>query len=204
VSYSREQFVSGREPWILSVGNHSRVKGHDRFFRLVDGVAARIPVQGAIIGGSHSVQRFGLSRMGLKGGCWYSCRIRALFSSVRLFASMPREKVCAAMRLADVIVISSRREAYPIVILEAMAAGTPWVAFDVGSIREMSGGITVSSEDELQASVIRLLINSDFMGQLGAEGRRRVELCHNWESIARKYEEMFLTGSCGRGIPNAK
>ena len=54
-----------------------------------------------------------------------------------------------AYRAADLFVLSAKAETQPIVLLEAMASRTPWLATDTGCVSELPGGVVVRSEDEL-------------------------------------------------------
>jgi glycosyltransferase involved in cell wall biosynthesis len=189
----RERWGIGKRFWVLLVSNHSTVKGHPAFFEVVRRVRKHFPdVAGTIIGGHYPAAKWGIGRLGVKGGCWYCCRVRArLDPGVSLRWGVPREDVVSAVQEADIMVITSWREASPLVVLESMAAGTPWVSFDVGCAKEHVGGIIVGSVREMASKVIDLLSDADLRRRLGDEGPRRVHVRHAWERIADQYEALY-------------
>ena len=65
-------------------------------------------------------------------------RARGVDWTVTGFVS--RDAVRAALTLAEVVLLPSRREAFGSVLLEAMAAGVPSVAYAVGGIVDVEGG----------------------------------------------------------------
>jgi glycosyltransferase involved in cell wall biosynthesis len=77
----------------------------------------------------------------------------------------------------DVFTLPSRRDSFPLVVLEAMALGLPVVAFDVGGVAEQLGdaGLVVAAEDvELMAkSVITLLDDAAARRDLGERAHAR-------------------------------
>ncbi len=89
------------------------------------------------------------------------------------------------------IVSTSRKEANSIVLLESMAAGTPWVSFDVGSARQNAGGIVAGNFDEMIESVTRLLRNPELKRDLGNAGRFQAAAKHDWDGIVDEYEQLY-------------
>jgi glycosyltransferase involved in cell wall biosynthesis len=81
----------------------------------------------------------------------------------------------------DVFVLASRTETLPISILEAMRAGLPVIASDVGGVSEevIDGetGLLVApgSVDEMTAALTRLLSDKAMRIAMGRAGRRRFE-----------------------------
>ena len=79
----------------------------------------------------------------------------------------------------DVFCLSSRHEALPLVLLEAMSEGLPCVATDVGDVRAGVGDdvLVVPPEDPraLAAALRRLLEDPALRSDLGARARRRAE-----------------------------
>ena len=79
---------------------------------------------------------------------------------------------------ADIFVLSSDYEGLPLVILEAMSAGLPVVATDVGGVREaVSDGISgflVGRGDakELSGKLTRLIDDEDLCREFGQNGQR--------------------------------
>ena len=84
---------------------------------------------------------------------------------------------------ADIFVLPSRADAFPLVVLEAMALGRPVVAFDVGGVRQQLGdtGVLVPPGDPAGlSSAIRQLSGDEARRvEMGSAGRQRV--CDNWD-----------------------
>lgn len=84
----------------------------------------------------------------------------------------------------DVFTLPSRRDSFPLVVLEAMALGLPVVAFDVGGVAEQLGdtGLVVPAEDvELMAkAVVTLLDDATARRDLGERAHARVR--ERWDA----------------------
>jgi glycosyltransferase involved in cell wall biosynthesis len=64
------------------------------------------------------------------------------YGKVKLIrAVLDKRKVSEYLSSADVLVLSSHHEVFPLVILEALASGVPVVAYDVGGVREAIEGL---------------------------------------------------------------
>ena len=91
-----------------------------------------------------------------------------------------RRDVPDLIAAADVFVLSSRQEGFPITILEAMAAGKPVVATDVGGCAEAVAhsvtGLIVPPEDPhaLAEALKYMLTHPEEAQQMGEAGRDRV------------------------------
>ena len=90
-----------------------------------------------------------------------------------------RRDVSELIAFSQVFVLSSRSEAFPYSILEAMRAAVPVVATDVGGIREaVTPGETgllspVGDPDALQSNLRRLINDSQMRKRMGDAGRQR-------------------------------
>jgi glycosyltransferase involved in cell wall biosynthesis len=101
-----------------------------------------------------------------------------------------RQDIPSVLRACDIVTVTSDAEDVPIVILEAMAAGRPVAATDVGFIREIVSngqtGFIVPPRDpeRLAETVSYLLSREDFMAKMGSAGRKKVE---KWLSIRNTF-----------------
>lgn len=198
----RQRWHVGDAPWIVNVSNHTPVKAHATFFSAVDRVSMALPtVRGTIVGNSHRVHKWRLGRLGVKGGCWYGCHLRARQDThVDLRSMVARPDVVSAIKEADVLVLTSprTREASPIIILEAMAAGTPWLSFGGGCVREHVGGLVVTDLTEMVEKLQMLLGDQQLRHSLGKAGQKRTAEKHSWDTIARQYERLYRDVVAGR------
>ncbi|PDY45269.1 glycosyltransferase [Bacillus pseudomycoides] len=91
--------------------------------------------------------------------------------------SNPYEFICSM----DLLLLTSLREVFPMVVIEAMASGTPIISVDVGGIKEAiiddETGILVSHHSEKEfAKKIQLLHNNQNLRKcLGKAAREKVE-----------------------------
>lgn len=89
------------------------------------------------------------------------------------------DEVKKAFALSDAMVLPSRREVFGSVLLEAMAAGVPVVAYAVGGVVDVGGCpkalelVTPGRQDELAGRVLHLLGDRQQRERLVARGRRR-------------------------------
>ena len=97
----------------------------------------------------------------------------------------------------DVLVNASQSEEMPNVVLEAMAAGVPVVATEVGGVAEIAGDdpaiklVPPREPQLLAAEISRLLRSSDLGKSLGEKGLDRVKRAFSVESQAREYNSLY-------------
>lgn len=197
----RTDWKIGPAPWVLSLSNHSTVKRHSLFLAVFNEIRKALPAaKGTIIGNHYPAACWNLGRFGIKGGCWYSCRTKALSqAAISLRRNESRTRVVSAVQEAGVVLVTSSREASPLVVLECMAAGTPWVSLPVGCVRENSGGVVVNSPDEMVSVTLQLLNDPQRCQQLARQGRKLAAERHNWDAIAGLYErQCFLVSQAPR------
>lgn len=95
------------------------------------------------------------------------------------------------LRSIDVLVIPSRSEGQPMVLLEAMAAGCPVVAADVGGVADvLSGGcgtmVPPNDPAAIARAVLRILSSPEEALRIAEAGRKRAEEAY---SVERMVEE---------------
>jgi glycosyltransferase involved in cell wall biosynthesis len=116
-----------------------------------------------------------------------------------------RDDVERLLKASDIFVLASRTEAFPNVVLEAMATGLPVIATNVGSVREMvepdASALIVESGDDaaLSAALKRLHGDAGLRARLGRRGRDIVNERFGFDVMCRKREQMFEDVIAGEG-----
>ncbi len=141
---------------------------------------------------------------------------RGLATHVRLLGF--RRDVPALLAACDVFCLTSNREGVPVSILEAMAAGKPVVATDVGGVRELVAGtggpeaqvpgetglLAPAGDDRALARALAALIaDPTRRAAMGAAGRARARASFTLEraagAIAGVYRELIIGDGPGAG-----
>lgn len=125
----------------------------------------------------------------------------------RVFFHPPTDDVGGVLAESDVLVHTSRRESFGLVLAEAMAAGLPVIAHDLGGMREVVAdglcGFLVPPGDakRLSERIDELLADPVLRQRLGRAGRelarQRFDIAARIGDYHALYEE--LTGTGGNG-----
>ena len=178
---------------ILNVSNHVSTKGHKILYEL----AQKFPeIMVSNVGKPVNIEKWNLGKLGLKLPCYYECKLQSVMTPNFHTLNLSRLELISAYQQADIFVMPSDIEAAPLVILEAMAAGLPWVSFDVGNVKELAGGLVVKNKSELFEAVLYLKDNPEICQKLGFEGQDFVRKYHDWKNISEKYWELYIVIDC--------
>jgi len=124
----------------------------------------------------------------------------------KILVDIPREDVVEAFFAADVFAFPSQKEVAPLVLLETMAARTPWISLPVGNTNVLDGGIVVDSCEkdkhgnycfnnmayrDFVCGLKMLLLDVDENSKFAEKGYELIKNDLNWDIIADKYYALF-------------
>ena len=117
---------------------------------------------------------------------------RELDADVRFFGPLPREDVLSAYAESDVFVMASSFEGYGIVLLEALAAGLPFVSTPAGAAPDLAerGGGVIAEPAALGRAVRQLIADPARRRRLADQGRATAQ-AHAWGRIAERYIALY-------------
>jgi glycosyltransferase involved in cell wall biosynthesis len=177
---------------VIAVGNLYPVKGHQGLIDAVGLLSDRHPTLHVAIAGRGDLETALITRAGDLG---VSRRIHLLGL---------RSDIPAVLAAADVFALPSLSEGLPLALLEAMFAGLPIVASDVGEVSTaLDGGragrlVTPGHPGDLAAALDDLLSDLDGARELGARARSRAVAEFDVSQMVCRYRSMYqqvLTGA---------
>lgn len=123
-----------------------------------------------------------------------------LSSSVRLLG--PRRDVRALLSQGDVLALSSDTEQMPLVVLEAMAAGLPVAAFDVGDVAQMVAPenrpfVVPADTAALTRALTRLVDDPPLRRKVGAANRARALAVYDPGPMVQAHRRLLETLAAG-------
>ena len=182
--------VLPKRPGALRVGmvarmNH-RYKNHSGFLRIAAQVHRRMPDAEFVLVGDGPLRP----------------ELEKEASSLGLGASAiflgDRQDMPAVLASLDVAVLTSDSESLSNVILEAMAAGLPVVAFSVGGNSELVNDqrgalVAAGNETDFANAIQSLLSDAHLREHQGNNARRFAEQNCSLDRVRRRYEDLYLT-----------
>jgi len=114
----------------------------------------------------------------------------------RLEGSVPNNKITSYLAAADIYVMPSEEEGMPNTLLEAMAAGVPFVASDVAAVREMTPPIAhefvlpYGKTDMFAEKIKKLLADEELRKKVSMEEQEWVKQ-YDVSVIAPRYLALF-------------
>ena len=89
---------------------------------------------------------------------------------VHILAHIERERVVHYIKHSKAVVMTSKAEQCPLTILEAMAAGKPYISSDVGVVKYLPGGVVYRNEIELIQLLEKYDKDQECREELGQKG----------------------------------
>lgn len=179
----RYELIGTKKVMLVSVGRLTPAKGYPDLLAAFAAIRRTHPEVALVIAGAGPLQgqlHAQIDHLGLRGDVHL----------IGLSGDVPR-----LLAAADAYVSSSHWEGLPLSLLEAMAAGLPVVATDVGDVRSVlvdGTGIVVppNNPDALAESLRWLLENPERARTMGRAGQRHVRRSHGVDRWARRLVQL--------------
>ncbi len=119
----------------------------------------------------------------------------SLKSSI-IFTGLVSEKVKVEAYVdADVYVLPSLYDNFPLTVLEALASGTPVIVTSrclISNIVKNVGKVVEYDESSLNDAIIKILENDNLRRELGEKGRELIKQEYSFESVGKKFEKLYF------------
>ncbi len=117
--------------------------------------------------------------------------------NIQITGSLTRAETLSKLKNADIFVLTSNYEGFPITILEAMSFGLPVIASDVGGVSEIvddSVGYLIKRGDkeELKRTLKELITNKSLREEKGARARKKIQESFTIDKMLEKTEQVYL------------
>ncbi len=174
-----------KRPYILTISRPYHVKGIDILLRAFEIISKRISELDLLIVG---VSCSDINKI-LSNNVMLNSRVT--FAGIVI-----DEEKYALLKGCKLFILPSRSEALPMSILEAMAAGKPIVATDVGGIPEIVkhnyNGLIIPPEDPeaMAEAVLQLLQSNILLDTMGKHSNEKAQR-YVWHELVDKYIEIF-------------
>jgi len=182
-------------PLIFSVGTLSRRKGFDVLIKSMEKVLQKEPNVKLIIAGEGPLGtqlKMLAKKLSVKGHVIFTGRIRD-------------EKLHEYYGMADVIVLPTHAEFFPLIPLEAMAMAKPVISTKVIGpsqiIENGKNGLLVepNNPEKLAKAISSLISNRTLAKKMGLYGREIVEKKYSLKKIVGLHEKLYQSVSKNRG-----
>lgn len=111
---------------------------------------------------------------------------------VSFLYNLSREETVKIIKSAVINLMTSRWEAFPVSILEGLAAGVPFISTDVGCVRFLPGGMIAYSDDDFAYLITMFMRNDGMRASLGKTGYEYACMSARREFVTNQLEQLIL------------
>lgn len=191
---------------VLTVGADRPAKGH----RFIPPALAALRRQGhnlvwVVLGGNPDRMQERACAEGVDDGIVV---IPAIANEVGHTSRFPNDRVVAIYKSADIFALPSVNEGFGMVAIEAMAAGLPIVASEVGGLKDIiEDGVdgllcSPASPESLATAIGRILNEPGLRSHLAAAAERTVQR-YDWTTVSGEYLQVYRNRIAASAQQNA-
>lgn len=182
---SREKLgLNHNQKIVLFVGRLERVKGVKYLIKAINNLS-REDLKLIIVGDgreSHSLKLL-VKKMDLT-------------EKIMFMGKIPNEKIPEYMVAADVFVLPSLSEGFPVVLLEAMAAGIPIISTKIRGLTEIvennANGFLVNPKNpEEIADKINIILTNENLAKKISKTNKQRSMFYDWKNIVGTLEKLY-------------
>ncbi|WP_233707930.1 glycosyltransferase family 4 protein [Helicobacter bizzozeronii] len=173
----------GDGPYVLNVSSYYREKGQDAVLEAYYRSEADIPL--VFVGFLNAGDTLdSLKTLKTQLDHTYGTR------EVHFLYQLPREQVLEVFKKATLFLHASHEEGFPMVILESMQFGIPFICTDVGNVRDLCAELIINNPLEMATKINALLGDPDYYNQMSQEMHHTVKE-YTYEKIIGKIESVI-------------
>ncbi len=182
VDVERYEFELEKEDYVIYVGRLVEYKGLPILMRAMRIVQKSLPLRLVVVGDGEDRRAF--ERLA-----------RYLGVESEFLGRVSEGRKIELIKRARVLVLpsKSRLEAFGIVLLEAMACGTPVIGSNVAGVRSVAreGGMVFHDIEDLAEKIMKIATSEGLARALGRKGRRVVEERYSWKVVLKRITELY-------------
>ncbi len=183
IDVEKYEFCNEKDDYVVYVGRLVEYKGLPILLEAMRIVQRELPIKLVVVGDGEDRQRF-------------EKLAEELGVDVEFKGRLPEKEKIDVIKRARILVLpsQSRLEAFGIVLLEAMACGTPVIGSNTAGVRDVAreGGLVFYGVEDLADKILKLVTNERLAKSLGRKGRRKVEEKYNWNAVIERIEEIYM------------
>jgi glycosyltransferase-like protein len=190
--------AAARGPVFLAVGGIEARKNTCRVLDAFAMLKGDLPDAQLVIAGGASLLEHDAYAQAFRDGLRASGLVCAAGGDVVITGSVPDADMPALFRLADVLVMASTREGFGLVVLEALASGTPVVVSRCAPFTEYLGEHDAGWADPLDALSIAGAMHAACDPSRADALRGGVpDVCrrHSWQASAQRHIDIYRAGA---------
>lgn len=184
--------VGVNEPRVIFIGKLSKLKGVDFLNEIINSVQKRVPNSKFTIIGHDEIENGISQRDQLRKNLFYQ-------DSILFIDRVDNAEIARYLFENKLLILPSRTEALPMVVLEAFSCSKPVVAFNVGGLGEMLSdgkeGFLISKFDVKMFSnkIVQILLDCELQDTLSKNARLRYERSFEAKKVFSDLEAFYLS-----------
>ncbi len=177
IDFRREYGFDKNAVLFVMVANFWPVKNHDGLIEVLSKYKGNWQL--AIIGNKIDIQEDYYQKI---------VTLAKSFNQIKILGGLPRPITSAAIRDADLLLVPSKAEsAGPLVVLQSMSYGTPWIATpDCNSVKDEAGGI-IAPIEQFPKAIDFILSEKEIRNKLSFLGKEHWQNSFRWKSSIPMY-----------------